>query len=277
MAPMGPMEPTPPPFAIGRRLLIGGAIVATIAVIAVGSVLCVNAMAGQTVREQHSYRFAGTELDVDVAMGDVHILPGKAGQITVARRLSYGLRRPDMEERALGDRFLIRDRTCVTLLALGCHSSWLIQVPRHVQVVASTSGGALSASGLSSSVKLLSSSGRVSAVSVVGPLLLRSKTGAVTANDIRSDQVEAASEHGAVSITFGTAPSLVLARSESGQVAVVVPAGDAYRVQAASQEGSATVTAKTDPTSHRRIDARSTSGNVRVEQVPGEDGTPADG
>ena len=59
--------------------------------------VAVNAMATQTVQEKHTYPFNGSGLSVEAALGSVQIVPGDPGQISVRRRLTYGLRRPSVD------------------------------------------------------------------------------------------------------------------------------------------------------------------------------------
>ena len=252
-----------------RRLLVAGGLVLTALLVGVAGLMAVNAMARQTVREEHSYAFTGKAVSIDTAIGDVHIVPGEAGTITVARRLTYGLRRPFVAERLDGDTFRVADRRCTPDVAFACEVRWLLQVPRDVDVEVTTVSGSINVSGMDGTVKLVSESGSVRALAPSGKLVtLRSRTGAVTAQNISSQQVVATSSKGAVSLTFRTPPSLVVGRSETGQVGVVLPDGDeTYRIEAhSSQDRLRTVTAADDPESKRRINVRSTQGDVSVLQ-----------
>ena len=252
-----------------RRPLVAGGLVLTALLVGVAGLVAVNGMARQTVREEHSYAFTGKTLSIDAAIGDIHIVPGKAGEITVARRLTYGLRRPFVQERIDGDVFRVTDRACTADVAFACEVRWLLQVPREVDVEAITQSGAINVSGMSNTVKLVSDSGSVRVDAPSGKLVtLRSKTGSVSAQNVRSEQVVATSVRGAVSLTFRAPPSLVVGRSETGNVGVVLPDGEeTYRIEAKSlQDGSRTVTAEHDPDSRRRINVRSTSGDVSVLQ-----------
>lgn len=254
-----------------RRTLVAGGLVLTAILVCMAGLVVVNAMARQTVREEHSYGFNGNKLSIDTAIGDVHIVPGKAGQISVARRLTYGLRRPFVEEQIDGDTFRVTDRPCTADAALACEVRWLLQVPRDIDVEVTTQSGAINVSGMSNSVKLVSETGSVRVDAASGKLVtLRSRTGSVSAQNISSEQVVATTVKGAVSLTFRTPPSLVVGRSETGKVGVVLPDGDeAYRIEAkSSQDGSRTVTAKDDPDSRRRINVRSSKGDVSVLQNP---------
>jgi DUF4097 and DUF4098 domain-containing protein YvlB len=255
--------------ALRRRLLMiaGGAV--TVAVIGLGSFVSVNAMAVQTVREKHVYRFDGSTLNLDLAIGDVQIVPGEPGKITVSRRLTYGLRRPEVEEHANGDTFVIRDRDCAASIAFQCRVRWLLQIPRSLEVNAVTAGGSISVSNVDGTLRLQSYSGRVNVQGAASQVLvLHSNTGSVTAAHVRSERVTASTQSGAVSLAFRAPPSFVYGRSENGQIGVVVPDGDeTYRIRAESGNGSTTVTAHNDPSSPRRIDIESTSGAVSVTQT----------
>jgi hypothetical protein len=90
----------------------------------------------------------------------------------------------------------------------------------------------------------------------------------VTAQNVSSAQVVATSDTRAVTLTFRSPPSLVVGRSQRGQVGVVLPDGDeSYHITALGG-GSKTVTAKNDEQARRKIDIRSTSGDVSVLQSP---------
>jgi hypothetical protein len=259
-----------------RRALVAGGLLLTALLVGMAGLVVVNRMATQTVREEHSYDFTGKALSIDADIGDVHIVPGKAGQITVARRLTYGLGRPYVEERIDGDTFRVSDRPCTGDVAFGCEVRWLLQVPRDVDVDVKTQSGAINVSGMSNTVKVVSESGDVRVLAASGKLVtLRSRTGDVTAQNISSEQVVATTIKGAVSLTFRSPPSLVVGRSDTGKVGVVLPDGDeSYRIEAKSlQDGSRTVTAKDDPDSRRRINVRSNKGDVSVLQNPDRDAT----
>jgi hypothetical protein len=254
-----------------RRALVVGGLLLTALLVGTAGFVAVNAMARQTVREEHSYAFTGTALSINTAIGDVHIVPGKPGQITVARRLTYGLRRPYVEEKIDGDTFRISDGPCTADVAFACEVRWLLQVPRDVDVDVTTQTGSINVSGMSNTVKLVSDSGDVRVLAPTGKLVtLRSRIGDVVAQNVGSEQVVATSIKGAVSLTFRSPPSLVVGRSDTGKVGVVLPDGDeSYRIEAkSSQDGSRTVTAKDDPDSRRRINVRSNKGDVSVLQNP---------
>jgi hypothetical protein len=258
--------------------MVGAGLALTALLVGCSGLVAVNAMATQTVREQHTYAFTGSALSVDVEIGDVQVVPGKAGEITVARRLTYGLRPPFVEERADGDTFRVRDSRCRADTVFPCRVRWLVQVPRDLAVDVQTQAGAITVSGMSGTVKLASLSGSIRAVAPSGKLLtLRSQTGTVTGQSVSSQQVVATAVSGALSLTFRTPPSLVVARTETGPLGVMLPDGDeSYRVDAkAARDRSLTVAVQhDDPKSRRRIDVKSTNGDVAVFQASSD--RPAD-
>ena len=257
----------------GRQGLVAIGLAMMAAAVGFAGLVAVNAMARQTVREEHTYPFTGSTVSVDAALGDVQIVPGTAGEITVARRVTYGLKRPFVSEQVDGDTFRVEDRRCTAEAAFPCQVRWLLQIPRDLTVEVETRGGSITVNGLRGTIKLVSVSGSVTALSPSGKLVtLRSTSGTVKAQSVSSDQVVATSTAGGVTVTFQTPPSLMIGRSQSGRVGIVVPTGDDhYRISAKSQDGSKTIAlsgATDDPDGRRRIDIMSTKGDVSVLQSP---------
>src|SRR5581483_3650925 len=130
-----------------------------------------------------------------------------------------------------------------------------------------TRGGSITVNGLRGTIKLVSTSGAVTALNPSVKLVtLRSTSGPVKAQSVSSDQVVATSTAGDVTATFQTPPSLMIGRSKTGRVG-----DDHYDIRAKSQDGSKTIAlsgATNDPNGRRRIDILSTSGDVSVLQSP---------
>lgn len=266
----GQAGPPRPLSAFGRRGLVGAGLALTAVAVAFTGLVAVNAMASQSVHEQHTYAFTGSALSIDVVLGEVQIVPGPAGAITVARRLTYGLRRPFVEERIDGDTFRVSDAPCTADRFFPCQVKWLLQVPRNLLVEVRTVSGSITASGLMGTLKLTSTSGSVKALGPSGPLVtLRSHSGAVTAQNVSSTQVVATSDASDVNLTFRSPPALVVGRSQTGRVGVVLPDGDeAYKVVAEAGGSRTVAVAKTDDQAKRKVDVRAPRGDVSVFQSP---------
>jgi hypothetical protein len=259
-----------------QRGLIGAGLAMAVLLVGTGSLLTVNAMARRTVQERHVYAFRGTDLSVELAIGEVQIVPSaRDDQVTVRRRLTYGLQRPGTEARIDGEIFRVRDAPCAAPVASSCHVRWLLEVPRFLTVNVRTASGAINVSGISGRLHLLSDDGDIKAVSASGPkVTLLSTTGTVTAQNLSSQQVVGTSTDGDVSLTFRTPPSLAYGKSELGSVEVVLPPGpETYRINANnSPEGLRTVLVQDDIGSRRRVDVSSVKGDVRVltGSIPGD-------
>jgi hypothetical protein len=259
----------------GRQGLIGVGLAMTALLVGTGTLMAVNAMARRTVEEEHTYAFRGSDLSVELAVGEIQIVPSdKDDQITVRRRVTYGLRRPAVEERVDGEIFRVRDGHCAVPASSSCHVRWRVEVPRFLTVSIRTGSGDISVSGMSGRVHLVTDGGDINAVSASGPkLTLLSKKGSVTAQNVSSGQVVATSTNGSVSVSFRTPPNLAFGKSDLGDVEVVLPPGDeSYRINANnSPDGLRTVTVPDDPSSRRRVDVSSVKGAVRVltGSVPG--------
>jgi hypothetical protein len=70
---------------------------------------------------------------------------------------------------------------------------------------------------------------------------------------------------GNITVSLGSAPDVVNAQTDSGNVTVEVPRGTSYDVQASTDSGSTSVTVAQDPAAPRVIIATTDSGNVTVE------------
>lgn len=205
----------------------------------------------------------GSRLTVEVGSGSVSVTSGNDDEVRITRRLEWSFSRPRLTEVATADGVLLTAR-CGR--SWNCTTSYEVVVPSRFAVELRSSGGSLAVRGVTGAVRLRSSGGRVTASDVSGQLDLRSSAGAVRGEGLRSTEVAANSSGGRVQLTFALAPELVSATSSAGSVTVTVPAGSGpYQVDAGSSAGSTQVRVPTDPAADRRITARSSGGEVRIE------------
>ena len=258
-----------------HRGLVGVGLAMTAVLVALSSLVAVNAMARQTVNEEQTYGFKGKSVSIELTVGEVVIVPSpEEHEITVRRRLTYGLRRPVVDARIDGDTFRISDGDCAMPVGAVCRVRWLLQVPPTLHVRVATENGDITVSGLAGAVNLVSRSGEVKARALSGQAVqLLSHDGSVTGTDIRSSHVIATSQEGDISLTFRTPPKVVQGQSSSGSVAVVLPDGDETYKVVASTEGGKTISANLDADAARRVTARSDTGAVTVLQNPANPGS----
>lgn len=251
-----------------HRGLVGVGLAMTAVLVALSSLVVVNALARQTVNSEHTYGFKGKSVSIDLTVGEVQILPSqKDDEISVRRRVTYGLKAPVLEERIDGDTFRVSDGGCAMPGVAGCHVKWLLQVPPHLRLSITTKTGDITVRGMAAAVSLTSDSGDVIARTLSGQTVsLRSDKGSVSGNDIRSSLAVATSQTGDISLTFRVPPRFVRGYTSSGTVLVLLPEGDeAYKVTATGQ-GKNISGVKEDENANRSINVRSDTGAVTVEQ-----------
>jgi hypothetical protein len=253
-----------------RRWQVGAGLAMTLTLVGVSALAAVNAMARQTVNEKHIYGFKGKAVSIELTVGEVKVVPGTVDdQILVSRTLTYGLRRPFVEERINGNTFEVRDGECGIPVRTICHVKWLLQVPPHLHLSISTTSGDIEVSpGLTGTVKLVSDSGAVKARGMDGPSVqLLSHHGSVSGTGIRSSHVVATSATGNISLSFRTPPKFVQGKTIAGFVEIVLPDGDeTYKVSATGGGGSS-IAVKQHDFASRKVFVESKKGPVAVRDV----------
>ncbi|ONH31891.1 DUF4097 family beta strand repeat-containing protein [Pseudofrankia asymbiotica] len=154
---------------------------------------------------------------------------------------------------------------CSWQMLLSCDATLRLAVPAGVTVVARSSSGDIRAAGLAGPIDLHTSSGDVSADGCSGTARLSTSSGDVRATHLGAATVYAHSSSGDVKVDLTVAPTDVEATTSSGNVRVTVPAGsETYDATANTSSGDDSVRVATDPRSARRIEARSSSGDVSI-------------
>jgi hypothetical protein len=270
--------------------MVGAGLAMTLVLVGVSSLAVVNRLASRTVVEDHDYHFTGKAISMQLGIGEVEVVPSIVeDQISVRRRLTYGLSRPFVEERIDGDTFVVRDGDCEMPLETACRVRWLLRVPPTLHLSITTNAGDITvqgagAAGISGAVHLVSDSGDVRARGLTGPAVqLLSDHGAVSGTGLRSAHVVATSETGDISLSFRSAPKLVQGKTGTGSVEVVVPDGnEVYKVSADAGGGKTIAVKRPEPDDSyaggRRVIVESKTGPVTVRDVSAtaeeEDQTP---
>lgn len=254
-----------------RRGLVGAGLAMTVVLVGIAALAAVNTMARHTINEKRVYGFQGKAVSIELTVGEVAVVPGTVeDQILVSRTLTYGLRRPFVEERIDGDTFKIRDGDCAMPVGAICHVKWLLQVPPALHLSIGTQSGNIRVSpGITGAVKLTSESGDVKAGGLSGPSVqLLSHHGEVSGTGLRSSHVVATSTSGDISLTFRNPPKFVLGKSTDGSVEVILPDGDeTYKISAIGEGGRTLAGNLHDDTASRKINVESKKGPVTVRDV----------
>ena len=244
-----------------KAWLVAGSVVAAVTLL-FGTFQVISLLARST--EETTTTFPGVRhLVVDNDAGSIRLRPSANGTLTVERKETRSITKPDYSERMEGDRLIVA-ADCAGPFGW-CEVQLDIAVPAGVDVEASGGGGGVRADGLDAGLRLRSSGGSITVVGS-GPVLdLSSSGGSVNVESSRAREVRARSSGGSVRVRSTVVPDTVDARSSGGGVTVELPDGPtAYRVDATSSGGSARAQVRTDPTSSRRITAGSSGGSVTV-------------
>ena len=207
------------------------------------------------------------EVEVDVSVGEVVIEASNGDKTTLEYRTESGLwREADVSHRIEDDRLII-DADCGggwLRVPFGyCRVDVKLTVPPDVDVVASSSAGRVSATGLQGAADLESSAGRVDVHDHSGPLQAHSSAGVVAVDGLASDDAEITSSAGVVEVTAVEPPRNLVAESSAGQVRVTLPDED-YDLDADSSAGDVNIEVATDPDSEYHVRAHSSAGDVTV-------------
>lgn len=244
-------------------LVIGG--VVTLLLVVAGSLGVAGWLGHRTETESQTYRTEVTDLSIELDTGDLTLRPGEPGVVKITRRISWSYQRPDIDERWDGQTLRVTS-DCGAWLWVGphCGADYTLEVPAGVSVQARTSTGDITITDISGPLHLTTSTGDVRVTGADGELQLRSSTGDVVATELTSDTVDASTDTGDVRLTLSTAPRTVTARTSTGDVHIVVPEGQAYRVEAQTSTGDTGVTVQRNDTSSRSIVARTSTGDIDV-------------
>lgn len=260
-------------------LAVAGGVLA-LALIALGALSLVGFAIQRTERSTRNW--AGVSaVEVDVGSGDVEVAAASREDVQVEQFEKRSWRTPRTEAGVRDG--VLRLRARCAFLALGnCSVDYHVQAPAGTPVRVRASSGDLSVAGIHAAVDVVTSSGSVLVREVVGPVSAvtssgdvtltgiegdvraRTSSGNVTGNELAAGHIEARTSSGDVRVVaVRTPPDALTATSSSGDVRVVVP-NEVYRVDAHTSSGSVDLSLRQDPAAPRRIEARTSSGDVSV-------------
>ncbi|WP_049793172.1 DUF4097 family beta strand repeat-containing protein [Conexibacter woesei] len=206
------------------------------------------------------------QLRIDGGSGDVTVIGEERDDVRVVAHASWGLAKPDREQQLTGSALKV-DGGCGFWGNIGvntCTTDYEIHVPRDTQVTADADAGDVRAVGLRGRVSLNASSGDVRAEDVTGELSVNVSSGDVTVVGYGGRDVSVNTSSGDLEVRTRVAPDRVKAITASGDVTVAVPGGDTYNVLTDTESGDRDVQVDQSVDAKRTIEARTSSGDVRV-------------
>jgi Putative adhesin len=256
-----------PSRRVRRTWLIVGSLV-TVPVLLFGGTQVASALAHEERTEVSEFAADGLQsVHVDNAAGSVRIVGVEdTDTVTVTARISDGWRATGHDVQRDGDRLVV-EGTCPLFLSDWCSVRYTIEMPSDLAVMANADDGGVTVTDVAADVEASSDNGRIELARIEGDVVLHSDNGSVTATGIRqASRADAASDNGDVRLEFIDSPDDVVATSDNGSVDVVIPddGAIAYRVDAESDNGTASFPVRTDPDGDRTITATSDNGDVTV-------------
>ncbi|GAA2215877.1 hypothetical protein GCM10009850_113450 [Nonomuraea monospora] len=177
-----------------------------------------------------SIPFDGDQVRIQAGKGQVSltVVPGQAGELLIQRALRWSRDRPAITEDWDSASATLRlDALCPgSDQPRGplCKADYIVTVPPETVLEARTSGGELSAGELFGDLRLTTVSGNVRVSALSGDLWVRTGTGQVDGDRLRSDRADVEVGSGDVRLDFQSAPSDVKAVVRtSGDVNLSVP------------------------------------------------------
>jgi hypothetical protein len=251
-----------PTIRVGWRVV--GAVVA-VGALGMGTAQAVSQIAHEEETIVQTFAAAGlTGIDLSNDDGSVRIVSHDADEIRVTALVSNGLVATDHDMRIEGDRLVIRS-DCPFLLSDFCSVAYTIAMPADLSVRARNDDAGISVIGIDGSLDLATEDADIEVDGGRDTVRLHTEHGSIDATNVRAELTEATSEHGTVRLAFADDPRQVTARSEHGDVEIVVPDSRAtYQVSLSSGHGRTELLVRTDPASARTISGRSEHGDVTV-------------
>jgi hypothetical protein len=241
-----------------QRLAIGVGVLAVLAFIGAGAVSFASGIVIQSKDTSHTVVGTISTVHVDVD-GDIDVQTGPPGQIRVAVHRVWSFQEPTVTETRTGTDLSI-SAACHGVDWGTCSTTVHLVVPVSAALTLTSSDGNVSVNAVQG---VLNPEG--GSVPASGSLNLTSDNGDVTGTGLAAAQVQASSDNGNVSLSFGAVPVTVNASSDHGNVSVLVPHGPtSYVVLANTDNGHLSVDVPNNPTADRHIVVDSEDGDVSV-------------
>lgn len=244
--------------------LIVGAIL-TALVLTAGVLTVAGWLGYRTETVRLTYQTRATDISIELDTADVIIRPGEPGVVAVTRRISWSFNRPNLTEEWNGGTLRITGGCGARIwTGLPCDVVYTVAVPPDGSVTARVTTGDITVSDVRNVVQLTTSTGDIRVTGASGELVLQTSSGDIVASALTSPMVDASTRAGDIQLSLAGPPVSVYARANAGDIDIVVPRGETYRVDADAGLGDTTVTVWQDDASNRSIGARTSAGDIDV-------------
>lgn len=205
------------------------------------------ALGGQTEVQTEVFTGRATRVELSLHSGDVTIRAGTDDAVTVRRTLSWVARKPGYQE-SWRDGVFTADGGCDGRADLPlCELSYVVWVPRAVEVRARTTDGRLIVEGVS------------------GPVDARSGAGSVELRALRSPDIQVTTGSGDISARLAVPPARLHARAEEGAVYIGLPRSGGYQIRADTDTGLRDIRVDSSADGPSAITALVRAGDVSIQ------------
>jgi len=151
-------------------------------------------------------------------------------------------------------------------IAIACRTDVTLEVQANVNVGVKVGTGSLDISGVEGGLDAGTEDGAIALHDLRGTVFVESGAGEIVGDLLDTEIVDARTRSGAVELALVGAPQRIVARTDEGDVNLLVPAG-AYRIQADAPTGDFVLgdTVRDDATATAVIVAETHNGDVRIE------------
>ena len=245
-------------------------IAVTVAVLLSAGAAAWTRLSPQPTEEQHrqTFRQPVSRVQFDSNVGDVTVLAGEPGAVTVERRLTWtSVHRPTVDEEWSGDTLQITGRCPSTGWRFGvghdCRINYVLLVPPDVSLEVRTDAGDVRLSELTGDVQITVAAGDVEAEHLTGPLRVHSGSGDVSGMELRTVATDIEASAGDIDLSFARVPVTVTVVTDAGDVVIALPGGG-YRVSTDADAGEEHIDVANDPGAPSTVSARTSAGDITV-------------
>jgi DUF4097 and DUF4098 domain-containing protein YvlB len=224
-----------------------------------GGVLGVGLPGGRVAEAEQTLEPNVDRIELAVSAADVEITGSDVDRIQVHERIRHWFGAPDQTFHVDGDTLTLDDEGC----GWGCDVEYAIQVPTGTTVSGTAASGSVELENVAGA-DVRVQSGTIAVERISGDLVLRTSSGDIEGEQLAGRSVDVRASSGDIELEL-TDPRTVHAEASSGDVQLTVPDFPYQLTTSASSGDVETGDIRQDAGAERRLDVRTSSGDIELE------------
>jgi hypothetical protein len=212
-----------------------------------------------SVTQEYAPTVPVSSLIVNDTVGSVSVSSGPGSGVSVTATISYGGSRPSLTHAISGQTLTLGHSACTS-----CGVAFAVTVPRMAAVAIRLRTGNVTVADLGGDLSVVDDTGAVTMTSLIGDVFVQVSTGSVNGTGLSAMRASFQSRTGSIDVAFTAAPRQLSAVNGTGRVAVRLPSGTAYHVDASSQTGKVDVSVPRSSAVTHMVTAATITGRVSV-------------